>query len=85
MKLRSLLAFGLTSSLVFMSSCSSLGKKGERVDVTPTDKAATDANSPALTSPIVRKVWIGPRIEGDRYYEGHFMYVIERGSIWKMQ
>lgn len=82
MKLRSL--FVLTSSLVFMTSCASLGKKGERVDVKPTDKATTDEKAPALTSPIVRKVWVGPRVEGDKYYEGHFMYVIERGSVWKM-
>ena len=82
MKLRSL--FVLTLSLVFMTSCASLGKKGEPVDVTPTDKATTDANAPALTSPVVRKVWIAPHVEGDKYYEGHFMYVIERGSVWKM-
>lgn len=84
MNLRSLLAISLTSSLVFMSSCASLGKKGQRVDVSSADKATADANAPGLTSPLVRKVWIGPRIESDRYYDGHYMYVIERGSVWKM-
>ena len=140
MNYRSLMALGLTSSLVFMPGCASLGnvlksntfiggsigatagaiggtvigsphhsvsgaligtasgavlgaligyltepKKDQRVEVSGLDRSSTDSDSPALTSPIVRKVWVGPKIEGEHYYEGHYMFVIERGSIWKMQ
>jgi len=41
-----------------------------------------DANTPSLTAPKVRRVWVPARIEGDKYIDGHYMYVIERTSAW---
>lgn len=38
--------------------------------------------SPALTTPKVRKVWVPEKIEGDKYIEGHWMWVLERGTTW---
>ncbi len=37
---------------------------------------------PSLTTPEVRRVWIEPKIESDRYVEGHFVYVIDRPAVW---
>lgn len=41
-----------------------------------------DSKSPSLTAPKVRRVWVPARIEGDRYIDGHYMYVIEKTSTW---
>lgn len=41
-----------------------------------------DSKSPSLTTPKVRRVWVPARIEGDKYMDGHYMYVIEKTSTW---
>lgn len=41
-----------------------------------------DSNAPALTAPKVRRVWVPARIEGEKYIDGHYMYVIEKTSGW---
>ena len=38
--------------------------------------------APSLTSPKVRRVWVPSKIEGDKYIDGHYMYVIEKTSTW---
>jgi hypothetical protein len=38
---------------------------------------------PVLSRPEVRRIWIPEKIEGDHYLEGHFMYVIEKPSLWR--
>lgn len=42
----------------------------------------SDAKSPSLTTPKVRKVWVPEKIEGDKYIEGHWMWVLERTTTW---
>ena len=37
---------------------------------------------PSLSKPIVRKVWIPDRVEGDKFERGHFIYQIDRNSGW---
>lgn len=37
---------------------------------------------PTLTTPEIRRVWIEPKVEGDKYVEGHFLYVIDRQAVW---
>jgi hypothetical protein len=37
---------------------------------------------PFLTRPDVRKVWIPDAIDGNRYIQGHSVFLIERGSVW---
>lgn len=39
-------------------------------------------NTPSLTSPEVRRMWIPERIEGNKFIEGHYMYVIDKPSVW---
>jgi uncharacterized membrane protein YebE (DUF533 family) len=41
-----------------------------------------DSKAPSLTAPKVRRVWVPARIEGDKYIDGHYMYVIEKTSTW---
>lgn len=37
---------------------------------------------PSLSAPKVRRVWVPAQIEGDKYIDGHFVYVIEKTSQW---
>jgi hypothetical protein len=46
--------------------------------------ASTDLTDPSFTSPEVRRVWVPDKIDGTKYIKGHFMYVLERGSVWTM-
>lgn len=39
-------------------------------------------NVPQISTPEVRRVWVNPKIEGSRYIEGHFIYVIDRPAVW---
>lgn len=41
-----------------------------------------DPKTPSLTSPEVRRVWVPEKIDGDRFIDGHYMYLIERNSVW---
>lgn len=66
-------------TIACLSSCTSLKKKSNN------DSNQSNSNndkSPALTSPKVRKVWVPEKIEGDKYIEGHWMWVLERTTTW---
>jgi len=45
-------------------------------------KKTDDTKVPSLTSPEVRRVWVPEKIDGGKFIEGHYMYVIERNSVW---
>lgn len=45
-------------------------------------KKKDDEKVPSLTSPEVRRVWVPEKIDGGKFIEGHYMYVIERNSVW---
>jgi hypothetical protein len=37
---------------------------------------------PFLTRPDVRKVWVPDSIDGNKFIQGHNIFLIERGSVW---
>jgi hypothetical protein len=37
---------------------------------------------PFLTRPDVRKVWVPDSIDGNKYIQGHNIFLIDRGSVW---
>ena len=43
---------------------------------------ASNADAPFLTKPKVQRVWVPEKVEGDKYISGHWIYVIERPSVW---
>lgn len=43
-----------------------------------------EPGDPAFTSPEVRRVWVPDKIEGNKFIKGHFMFVLERSSVWTM-
>lgn len=67
------------SILVMMSSCTSINKNKSNTN-SPSNK--DDAKTPFLTSPQVRKVWVPEKIEGDKFIEGHWMWILERTTTW---
>lgn len=66
-------------AVVSLSSCTSMKKKSS-IDTNQSN--TSNDKSPALTSPKVRKVWVPEKIEGDKYIEGHWMWVLERTTTW---
>ncbi len=40
------------------------------------------AEVPSLTSPEVRRIWVPEKIDGNKFIEGHYMYVIDKTSVW---
>ncbi len=41
-----------------------------------------ESRTPSLTAPKVRRVWVPARIEGEKYIDGHYMYLLEKTSGW---
>ena len=38
--------------------------------------------APFLTSPEVHRMWVPDRVEGNKYEEGHNVYMIDKQSVW---
>lgn len=74
----------LTALSLTLCHCSS-APKSTTVDMSQKNPKGTDADHPLVTSPEVRKVWVPDKIDGNKYISGHYMYIIERGSVWTMQ
>ena len=66
-------------TVVSLSSCTAMKKKNS---IATNQSNTSNDKSPALTSPKVRKVWVPEKIEGDKYIEGHWMWVLERTTTW---
>ncbi len=62
-----------------MSACTTMNKN--KLD---TNKSINkdDSKSPSLTAPKVSKVWVPEKIEGDKYIEGHYMWILEKTTSW---
>ncbi len=50
--------------------------------VTPLISKDFKEQVPSISTPEVRRIWIGPKIESNRYIDGHFIYVIDRPAVW---
>ncbi len=65
--------------MVVMSSCTSMNKnKNDINNISIKD----DNKSPSLTAPKVRKVWVPEKIDGDKFIEGHYMWILEKTTSW---
>lgn len=40
------------------------------------------AKNPRLTEPRYRSIWVPDKIEGDRYIQGHRVFIIEESGKW---
>lgn len=62
-----------------LSACTTMNK-----NKTDSNKSINkdDNKSPSLTAPKVSKVWVPEKIEGDKYIEGHYMWILEKTTSW---
>jgi hypothetical protein len=37
---------------------------------------------PAISTPEVRRLWVPEKIDGNKYIDGHYIYVIDRQAVW---
>lgn len=44
----------------------------------------SNGEAPALTMPEVRRVWVPSRIEGNKFIDAHWIYLIDRQSTWRL-
>ncbi|MBI4403529.1 MAG: hypothetical protein HY537_05180 [Deltaproteobacteria bacterium] len=40
------------------------------------------SKTPSLTAPEVRRIWVPEKIEGSKYIDGHYEFILERNSVW---
>ncbi|MCX6126036.1 MAG: hypothetical protein NTV34_14990 [Proteobacteria bacterium] len=38
---------------------------------------------PSLTKPVVRRVWVDDKVEGEKLVRGHWLYILEKNSEWR--
>lgn len=72
------------SAVLLIMGCASFKKK-ESVQYEGSNlktNGKEDPNVPVITAPSVRRVWVDDKIEGDKYIQGHYIYIIEKGSKW---
>lgn len=69
----------LLITVIGLSSCTTLNKNKTDSNK-PTNK--DDNKAPSLTAPKVSKVWVPEKIEGDKYIEGHYMWILEKTTSW---
>ncbi len=73
------IAILLIGMMTVMSSCTSMNKNKNDTNNTA---IKDDNKSPSLTAPKVRKVWVPEKIDGDKFIEGHYMWILEKTTSW---
>lgn len=70
------------SVVLFLNACAT---KTKPLAGTSTNIVTKDSNkAPFLTEPKVLKVWVPEKIEGDKFIEGHYMWILEKTSFWSL-
>lgn len=70
----------LMGMVMMISACTSMnsGKSDSKGNSSNKD----ENKSPTLTAPKVRKIWVPEKIEGDKFIEGHYMWILEKTTSW---
>lgn len=65
----------LVTIFLSLNACNTNSKKSS---------ADSSIDSPKLTKPVVRKIWVPPAIEdgGKVYRDGHYKYLLENETVW---
>ena len=71
------LALVLTIGGAAIFGCASKDKK--------TDPRPIESVPPKLSQPDVKRVWIPDRVEGNRFEQGHWLYVIDKPISFKKE
>ncbi len=65
---------------VLLSGCAS-AKKDDKSETVPGDK---EVKVPSLKNAEVKSIWVPEKIEGNRWEAGHYLYVIDKPSTWRV-
>ena len=66
-------------AIIGMSGCTTMNKSKTEAGK-PFNK--DDNKTPSLTAPKVNKIWVPEKIEGDKYIEGHYIWILEKTTSW---
>jgi hypothetical protein len=66
--------------LLMIGGCTSMKNKSNDSKNSSSNK--DELKSPTLTAPKVRKIWVPEKIEGDKFIEGHYMWILEKTTSW---
>lgn len=72
----------IATTIMFVLCSCSLKKKKNQNQVNSSE--SNEISSPLLTKPKVKKIWVPEKIEGDKFIEGHWMWVLERTTSWSL-
>jgi hypothetical protein len=79
MRLKNRLFLLVTLSVTsLLASCSTLSKSSK-------SESSISGHIPKVTDPNISRVWIPDRVEGNRFEEGHWLYVIEKPVSFKKE
>ncbi len=70
----------LMGMVIMISGCTSM--KSKSIDSKNSSSNKDELKSPTLTAPKVRKIWVPEKIEGDKFIEGHYMWILEKTTSW---
>lgn len=71
----------ILAAAVLLAGCASARKSPEPYS----GKGERAPRVPSLKDAQVKTLWVPDKIEGDKWEEGHFLYVIERPATWKVE
>ena len=57
--------------------------ENKRTTTSSNGKESDELSAPNLSAPIVRRVWVTDKIEGNNYIRGHYIFVIQESSHWR--
>lgn len=71
------------STAIASSGCATFKNKPK--DTQSKEEIKEEDKLPFLTRPEVKTLWIPDSIEGNRYIEGHRVFVIDKNSSWSKE
>jgi len=67
--------------LILLSACATVNK-----DIKPEQQAPAgkEPKMPSLKSAELKAIWVPDKIDGNQWEAGHYLYVIEKPSTWRV-
>lgn len=76
-------AVGLVSGAIIGGLLGYLTHKDQAYKATRNELPRDKVSTPSLTKPVVRRVWVPDKVEGEKLVRGHWVYILEKSSGWR--